>query len=135
MKMVKGLDGKQYKFNLHGHSKKLQNKSEPHLAARALLQELFPQTSILEEVPLPSTRLIVDFYLPSYNLMVEVNGRQHSEYIPHFHGSEDEGGRMKFYQGKKRDRLKREWCEINNITLVSLEYNERENWKTRLLGN
>jgi hypothetical protein len=31
---------------------------------------------------------------------------------------------------RKRDKDKREWCELNEITLVELPYDEEEKWKS-----
>lgn len=126
---VIGLDGKTYKFKLHGYSKKPMNKSKPHLEARALISNIFPQTSVLEEVRIPGTKLRLDFYIPSYGVAVEINGRQHSEYVPHFHET-----KMNFYKGVSRDRRKVDWCELNQISLIILEYNDRENWERLLRG-
>lgn len=132
MKTVYGLDGKQYKFNLNGYSKKSTKKSAPHLKVRALLQSLYPPHAILEEVLLPGTgKLRADFYLPSYSLMVEINGAQHSEYTPHFHGTADQLGRLKFGRAVANDKRKSDWCELNQIELIVLEHDDEENWREK----
>ncbi len=80
-----------------------------------LLKEVFPFVRIVEEhfVVHNGQKLFVDFYLPSYLIAIEVHGRQHDEFVPHFHINA-EGWRLH----KKRDRLKEEWADVNDITYV-----------------
>jgi hypothetical protein len=52
-------------------------------------------------------------------LLIEVQGVQHEEFSRHFHGTAEE-----FKAAKKRDRLKAEWCELNDLTLVCINHNE-----------
>jgi len=80
-----------------------------------LLKEAFPFVKIVEEhfVVYDNQKLFVDFYLPSYLIAVEVHGRQHDEFVPHFHGNA-EGWR----KHKQRDRTKEEWAAVNDITYV-----------------
>jgi hypothetical protein len=91
----------------------------------------------LEEVPLPGSHkpsrkstLFVDFLIPSASLAVEVHGRQHFEFVAHFHG--DKRG---FRKSKARDKDKVNWLELNSITLVTLNYLETEDeWKERIIN-
>lgn len=130
---VKGLDGREYSWYLVGYQPSLSDdrpRSALHVQVRALLKEVFPSEKLLEEVPLPSTGLFGDFYLPQTKLMVEAHGRQHYEYVHFFHQN------IKgFMESKKRDRIKKEWCDLNGITLVALSYAENKDvWKERLLS-
>tara|TARA_R100000656_G_scaffold123878_1_gene100949 strand:- start:170 stop:445 length:276 start_codon:yes stop_codon:yes gene_type:complete len=86
---------------------------------------MYPTQRILEEVPLPGTRLFADFYIPDRQIIIEVHGRQHYEFVAHFHGS-----RMGFLQSKANDDLKREWCVLNNIQLIVLPYDKKDDWRT-----
>ncbi len=130
---IKGLDGREYSWYLVGYQPSLSDerpRSELHLEVRSLLREIFPSDRLLEEVPLPSTGLFADFYLPQRKLMVEAHGRQHYEYVHFFH--ENIKG---FMESKKRDRMKAEWCELNNITLVVLSYAENKDvWKKSIIS-
>jgi hypothetical protein len=107
------------------------SRSKLHLVARGLLYELFPTIPILEEVSIPvkpGTTQYLDFYLNKKKLAVEVNGEQHYKFNSLFHSSA-----QAFLNQKKRDNEKREWCEINGITLIELPYNEDpEAWLKRL---
>lgn len=133
MKVV-GIDGRTYTWNvLKDHKRK--NPSSLHLRARNLLKKMFPMTAVQEELILPGTgfnSLTCDFFLPTYLLMVEVQGEQHSKYTPHFHGAGTVGN-WNFARAKKRDRMKEEWCSINDIDLVQLPFNESdEEWRERI---
>lgn len=82
-------------------------------------------------LPLP-----FDFYLPDYNILIEVNGKQHYEPVKYWHG--DTG----FEEQKRRDSIKYAYCQNKNIRLIILPYwNFRKNKKyidilqENLLGN
>lgn len=127
MKVI-GIDNKEYIWYLVGYATTEEEfKSEPHLVARRLLHEMFPSDRILEEVPIPSTALRADFYLPQRKLMVEVQGRQHYEYVRFFHNNP-----LGFAQSKKRDDTKRHFCELNKITLVELNGDDSVNWRNTI---
>jgi very-short-patch-repair endonuclease len=112
-------------------------RSKLHILARKLLHEEFQYDTILEEVPLPGSHkpsrkstLFVDFLIPSSSLAVEVHGRQHFEFVAHFHG--DTRG---FRKSKARDRDKARWLEINSIDLITLSYSETEDeWRQRIIN-
>jgi hypothetical protein len=70
---------------------------------------------ILEEFPLPGERLWLDFFMPHHKLAFEYQGKQHDEFVKLFHG--DKSG---FQKSQERDIRKREWCQLNEITLVEI---------------
>jgi glucuronate isomerase len=53
------------------------------------------------------------------NLFVEVQGRQHTEFVKHFHTD-----KKAFLQQKERDNLKRLWVEENDFYLIRINYDE-----------
>jgi hypothetical protein len=126
---IKGLDNKEHVWNLTKYvGNQRRGCSEYHKRARKVLKELYPFDQILEEVPLPSTKLYADFYINSRKLMVEVQGEQHTKFTPFFHKN-----KQAFGQAKRRDNTKSEWCEINGITLVELSYEDNDNeWCAKL---
>lgn len=130
---ITGFDGEDHKFNFsHGRRRKHQsNKSKLHVQARELISELFPNRSVYEEVTLPGSKrpgrtslLYADFFIPDLMLVLEPHGRQHYEYVPFFYQN-----RLDFAKAQRRDRDKKEWCELNDILLVELPYNETKQWK------
>jgi hypothetical protein len=133
MKVI-GLDGRTHVWSLAGHSPKesdTEGRSSGHLRARALLARLYPVDRRLEELTLPGADgLRLDFYLPGRRLAVEVQGRQHDEYVGYFHKH-----RLGFVQSQGRDVRKSRWCELNGIRLVELPDGESDDeWADRLLG-
>ncbi len=135
-----GFDGRERNWNLSkcvvsGDQKR--PRSKLHILARKILKEEFPYDTILEEVPLvgshkPSRKstLYVDFFIPSHSLAVEVHGRQHFEFVAHFHGD-----RKGFRKSKARDRDKANWLQNNNIDLIVLSYSGTEDeWRTSIIN-
>jgi len=53
-----------------------------------------------------------DFYLPNYNICIEYQGKQHFQPVEHF------GGKEYFNLIVKRDKIKEEYCLLNNIQLI-----------------
>lgn len=86
------------------------------------LRENFPVEGILEEFTVPGSRMKLDFFIPDRKLAFEVNGAQHDEYTPVFHG---QPGEMKFAKQKGRDIKKRQWCIDNGFELVEV-YSEED---------
>lgn len=62
-----------------------------------------------------------DFYLPKYNLCIEYQGQQHY-YAVDFFGGED-----KFKEQVKRDKIKKDYCNNNNINLLEISYENFNN--------
>jgi hypothetical protein len=130
---VINLDGDSVVWSLTGYVAKgrMPNKSSYHLQTRTLLSSLHPTLQILEEVSVPirnSQIVYLDFYLPLLKWCVEVHGEQHYKFVPYYHGN-----MMSFLKSQKKDKEKKEWCELNNIKYIELPYNETvEQWKDKL---
>ncbi len=130
---VKDFSGRTYNFPPVGHTvdfDDIRPRSSYHLACRKLLHELFPVHSILEEVPIPGEGLFLDFFTPHNTTAYEVNGEQHNEYNSFFYKTH-----ANFTASQKNDRRKKEWCELNNIRLVILDYKIIDNWTNIILEN
>lgn len=82
-----------------------------------VLKKEFPFTCIEKEyyVNYKNTKLFFDFYIKSLGLLFECQGRQHTQFVKHFHGDITD-----FYAQRRRDSLKVEYCEENDLTLVLL---------------
>lgn len=118
-----GVDGREYIINIQKLKKNTTKFSQLHLTARDVFKKKFPYSSIYEEVLLPSTKLVADFFIPDLQIIAEVHGAQHYRFIKHFHKTKTE-----FKIAKARDQTKKYWCEINNWIFIELPYNEIENW-------
>lgn len=90
-------------------------------SVRDTLKKAFPNTRINSEyyINYNGQKLFFDFHLPTLSIVVEVQGIQHTEFNPHFHGSAEV-----FKAQKHRDRLKIEWCHINDTSLVCINHTE-----------
>ena len=112
---VINLDGDVVVWSLTGYVAKggMQNKSPYHLQARDLLSSLHPTLQILEEVTVNIRKgqiAYLDFYLPLLKWCVEIHGEQHYKFVPYYHGN-----MMSFLKSQKKDKEKKEWCELNHI--------------------
>ena len=133
---VRDLDGNSQAWSLHGYIVTANNdrvsRSSYHKDARELLVTLYPTLTILEEVPVHLRRnqiVYLDFYLPLRKMAVEVQGEQHFKFIPHFHHT-----LTAFTQARRRDFEKKEWCSLNNISMITFNYNESvDEWKSKLV--
>lgn len=65
-------------------------------------------------------KIIVDFYIPSKQLVIEYNGRQHYMPIP-FTGDQEKAERD-FLKQKVRDEDLRKYCEEQKLNLVEIPY-------------
>lgn len=137
---VKGINGKEYIWNLTKYDifyDDTRKRSKYHIRARNLLKEIYHSYRILEEVKLPGSTalnrksvLYLDFYIPSIMAAFEVHGQQHYEYNPFFHKSKAD-----FLKSKARDEDKIEWCSINGIQIVILNYKESDDeWRQHIKG-
>jgi hypothetical protein len=68
-------------------------------------------------------KLLFDFYLPKYNLIIEFDGMQHYEPIKWLHGRSD----YNFEYQQLKDSIKNEYCNNNNIQLLRIPYTEMNN--------
>ena len=128
--IVKTLDGKLYKLVFKRKSRS--TASGLHKEAIETIKENFPAINIVEEVKIKIKRgcvpLYIDIYLPAFNLAIEVHGKQHYEYIQHFHSN----GIRDFYKQQNNDQQKLDWCLLNEIPLLILKYDERNNWARQI---
>lgn len=74
-----------------------------------------------------SYQLRFDFYLPDFNTCIEYNGIQHYEEVEHF------GGHKTLEYNKKRDNIKKKYCDDNKISLIIIRYDEDINSKLNFL--
>jgi hypothetical protein len=81
---------------------------------KRLLKEIYGEhANIIEEHYLPGN-LRLDYYMPSIGLAFEFHGRQHTEFVAHFHKDASD-----FRESKARDDQKSLLCHRMNIVLVS----------------
>lgn len=107
------------------------DKSSLHQAAYKLLKAFYPLVVICQEIPAccgPDT-LYLDLFIPNKMLAVECQGEQHYKFNKFFHAN-----KLDYYKGVQRDKMKRSFCELNNILLVEFPFNEGiAQWRQRLM--
>ena len=72
--------------------------------------------------------LRADFFLPNRNLIVEIHGEQHFTFNKFFFKN-----KLEFFRAQARDRDKKEWCRLNDITIIELKHNETiDEWRKKI---
>ena len=74
---------------------------------------------VFEELPVLGTKMTLDFYNANKKIAIEVQGRQHTGFVKFFHEN-----RMNFLHQLNRDKKKERFCELNEITLVTIFEND-----------
>lgn len=69
-----------------------------------------------------------DFYLPEYNLIIEIMGEQHEKPVPIF------GGEEKFQETVRHDKMKRDYLKIHNIDILDIWYYDFKNMEDIILN-
>lgn len=97
-------------------------KSAGHMAMRRILKGCYGNFHVQEEYPVNAviagrkTVLYIDFVIHELKVAFEVHGRQHFEFVAHFH-STPEG----FNQSKHRDDIKAQSIADNGYTLIVIK--------------
>lgn len=97
--------------------------SAMHRHILKLTREAFAGLTVKEEQTIdgPDGKLFVDILIKELSVCIECHGRQHYEFVPHFHGTQE-----KFQQQKQRDQHKAEAIENADHTLVAIRFDEYE---------
>ena len=99
------------------------SKSNIQFETKQFLQDFWGHHIVFEEFPVAGTRLSLDFYNANKKIAIEVQGSQHTKYVPFFHG----GNRINYINQLSRDRDKLKFCEINDIQLIEIYSTEELN--------
>jgi hypothetical protein len=84
-------------------------------ATKKFLYPFWKDDQVFEEMRIVGTLMRFDIYNHSKKIVIETAGRQHSQFVKHFHKT-----RAGFLKQVKRDLLKHDFCEINGISLVEI---------------
>tara|TARA_B100000035_G_scaffold44583_1_gene33575 strand:- start:3 stop:413 length:411 start_codon:yes stop_codon:yes gene_type:complete len=101
------------------------SRSKIQFNAKQFLKQYWNKHIVFEEFPVAGTKLSLDFYNANKKIAIEVQGKQHTKYVPFFHGK----NKINYLNQLKRDQDKLKFCEINDIQLVEIydgdELNEK----------
>ena len=87
------------------------SKSKVQNSVKEYLKKYWKQDIVFEEFPLAGTRMTFDFYNATKNVIIEVQGRQHTKFVPFMHA----GSKINYLKQLKRDQDKIKFCEITKI--------------------
>lgn len=94
-----------------------ESKGEKHIAEFLTNKNItFIRQKTFEGCKGKFRKLLFDFYLPEYNMLIEYDGRQHFEAFDFF------GGNKGLQRVKLYDKIKNEYAEKNNIKLIRIKY-------------
>ena len=105
------IGAQKYNIDWEGSSKSKFQKS-----VKDFLKDYWSRHVVFEEFPVAGTRMTFDFYNANEKIAIEVQGGQHTKYVPFFHGNYKNNYLMQL----KRDHQKHDFCELNDIQLVEI---------------
>lgn len=97
-----------------------ESKSKFQKQVKQYLKQYWVRDVVYEEFYVYGTRYTLDFFNATKKIAVEVNGGFHHKFTPFFQKSE-----FDYLKQLKHDETKRKFCEINNIRLIEIFYNEK----------
>jgi len=96
------------------------SRSKFQTSVKKFLKTVWRHDLVYEEFPMAGSKLRFDFYNQTLGVVVEANGPQHSQFHPFFHKK----NRLMYLDQIKRDKTKKNFCEINSISMVECEYED-----------
>ena len=97
------------------------SKSKVQNSVKKYLKKYWLHDIVFEEFPLAGSRMTFDFYNATKNIIIEVQGKQHTKYVPFMHAN----SKINYLKQLKRDEDKIKFCNLNKIVL--LEYFDGDN--------
>lgn len=91
------------------------SKSQFQYGVGQQLIDKYPHDVIFEEVIIPGDGFILDFFIPSLDLVIECHGKQHVEHVRYFHKTKQD-----FHKQQDVDQRKRDWCKLNGFRLIEI---------------
>lgn len=114
---VQLLSGGTTRLRLNNKRLRTQGKSKSKFQyeiGQQLIKQ-YPHDVIFEEVVVFGDGFILDFFIPSVNLVIECHGKQHTKHIRYFHKTKKD-----FHKQQNIDQKKRDWCELNGFKLIEI---------------
>jgi len=93
--------------------------SKAHKKAFRCLKKEYPAWTIWQEkqINIDGKTLFADIYIQSpFQMIIEIQGKQHHKFVPHFHKTE-----AGFKKAQENDKIKKEFCEMNDILYLAID--------------
>lgn len=97
------------------------SKSKFQKGVKLYLHPLWFHHVVYEEFPVFGTRYTLDFFNASKKMAIEVQGGQHTKFTPYF-----QKGEFDYLKQLKIDETKRKFCELNNIELIEIFWEDKK---------
>lgn len=91
------------------------SRSKFQKRVKDFFKEYWKYDVVFEEMPLVGTKLRADFANITKKIVVEVDGIQHNQFSPFFHGTLNN-----YRRHIERDLLKEKWIEVNGFLLIRI---------------
>ena len=91
------------------------SRSKFQKSVKTFLKPYWKGHVVFEEFPIAGTRMTFDFYNANKKIAIEMQGRQHTQYVPFFHGN-----KMNYLSQLRRDHDKMDFCKLNKIKLIEV---------------
>jgi len=98
------------------------SRSKVQNSVKKYLKKYWLNDIVFEEFPLVGSRMTFDFYNATQNIVLEVQGKQHTKYIPFMHAN----SKINYLKQLKRDQDKLKFCELNSIDFVEFFHGENQ---------
>ena len=98
------------------------NASKIHRKVLDFFKSNHPEWRVMQEktIEIDGQKLFCDFLCDSpFRFILEVQGRQHDEFVQHFHGT-----LSKFADQQENDRKKKAWAEMNGYIMIEIRESE-----------
>jgi hypothetical protein len=106
--------------------KKVPNQSKQEVQMKKIFNSILPSATYIDNgyysflMSPKGSPLQLDRYYPELQLAIEVDGRQHKEYVSYIHKS-----KAQFHYLQQCDRMKDEYCQSLGIYLIRIQHNEK----------
>ncbi len=104
------------------------SKSNLQFTVKQFLKFFWRNDVVLEEFTIPASLLKVDFLNLTKKIAVEVHGRQHQNYVKHFHKS-----RAGFKKSFERDKQKEDWIRNSGFKFIEIYDEDLKNLSRQYL--
>lgn len=93
-----------------------ESRSKFQFNVKKFLEPYWSRHVVFEEFPIVGTKMSLDFFNANKKVAIEVQGGQHTKYVPYFHG----GHKVNYLSQLERDHNKLKFCELNDILLIEI---------------